>query len=207
MIKIIAIITMLLDHIGQVFFPNIEAFTIIGRLALPLFAWGIATGFKRTSNFKMYAVRLFVLALISQYPHDLLFNSDYFNVCFTLLAGLLVLKLYEAKISYLLKIPAVIGILAIAHSMYFEYGIYGIALITIFYIFEGKQYLIILQAVVTVFGIRFYNYYPVQFVSILAVIMIALLQKYDFRINRIVQYGFYPSHILLLLLLKNILPI
>jgi hypothetical protein len=160
MIKIIAIITMLLDHIGQVFFPNVEVFTIIGRFALPLFAWGIAKGFKRTRNFKMYTIRLFVLAVISQYPHDLLFKSDYLNICFTLLAGLLVLKLYEAKINYLLKILAILGILAIAHSMYFEYGIYGIALIVTFYIFEGKQYLILLQAAVTIYGIVVYHYYP-----------------------------------------------
>lgn len=205
MIKIIAMLLMLLDHIGQVFFPNIDLFTIVGRLAFPLFAWGIAKGFKRTHNFKKYAIRIFVLAVISQYHYDLLFKNDYFNICFTLLAGLLVLKLYEAKISYYLKIPAILGILTIAHSILnFEYGIYGIAVIVFFYIFEGKWYMIFLQTAITVLGIVVYNFFPIQIVSVIAVVIIAFLQKYDFRINRIFQYGFYPVHILLLLVIKHI---
>lgn len=71
MIKIIAMLTMLLDHVGQVFFLNMIIFPIVGRLALPLFAWGIVNGYKKTRNFKMYSLRILILAIVSQYPISL----------------------------------------------------------------------------------------------------------------------------------------
>ncbi len=206
MIKIIAMVSMLLDHIGEVFFPNTDILIVIGRLAFPLFAWGIAKGLKRTHNFNKYAIRLLFIAIISQYPHDLLFKSDYSNVCFTLLDGLIVLKLYESKVKYYFKILGILGLFTIAHSILnFEYGIYGIALIVVFYIFEGKYYLIFLQTVITIMGVLLYHFSPVQFVSLLAILIIDLLQKYDFKINKIIGYGFYPIHLLLLLGIKQIM--
>ena len=205
MIKILALLAMLSDHIGQVFFPNTVAFTIIGRFAFPLFAWGIAKGYKRTSSPKKYAIRLLILAVVSQYPHYLLFKSDYLNVCFTLLAGLLVIMAYNSNKNYLIKIPIILSLVMVSHIFNFEYGIYGIATIFAFYLFEGKYYLIFIQAAITVFGITVYRYYPEQFISILAVIVILLLEKYDFKINRILYYSFYPVHIIVLLLLTYLL--
>jgi hypothetical protein len=58
MIKIIGMLSMLLDHIGQELLPGIDLLPILGRLALPMFSWEIAQGFKRTSNFPIYALRL-----------------------------------------------------------------------------------------------------------------------------------------------------
>ena len=49
-LKIAATITMLIDHIGFVLFPNIVMFRIIGRLAFPLFAFQISIGFDKTKN-------------------------------------------------------------------------------------------------------------------------------------------------------------
>lgn len=204
MIKILALLTMLSDHIGQVFFPNTALFTIAGRFAFPLFAWGIAKGYKRTSSPRKYAIRLLILAVVSQYPHYLLFKSDYLNVCFTLLTGLLVIIIYNSNKIYLIKVPIILGLVMVSHILNFEYGIYGIASIVAFYLFEGKYYLIFIQAAITVFGITIYRYYPEQFISVLSVIVILLLQKYDFKINRILYYSFYPVHIIILYLLTYI---
>lgn len=201
MIKIIAMLAMLIDHMGQVYFPNAVVFTIVGRLAFPLFCCGVAKGYKRTGNIKKYALRLLILAIISQYPYSMLFDNFHLNVCFTLLAGLLVIQLYESKINYFIKVPAILGLLIASHILFFEYGIYGIATVVVFHLFDGKYYLVFLQAVVTVIGIMLYGYYPMQLISILSVGIIALFEKYDFKINRVIQYGFYPAHIILLLLL------
>ena len=73
---------MLLDHVGEVFLPNMIVFYIVGRIALPLFAWGIVNGYKKTINLKMYALRILILAIVSQYPYLLLFKNEYFNICF-----------------------------------------------------------------------------------------------------------------------------
>ncbi|MGG4550707.1 TraX family protein, partial [Paenibacillus humicus] len=98
MIKIIAMLTMLIDHVGVVFFPNQIIFTIIGRLAFPLFCYGIANGFITTGNFNNYLLRLSMLAVISQIPYYFLFKNHYLNVCFTLAFGLLIIKLGLSRI-------------------------------------------------------------------------------------------------------------
>ncbi|NLH02388.1 MAG: fimbrial assembly protein, partial [Clostridiales bacterium] len=49
-IKMLAIVTMLIDHIGAIFFPQIPLFRIIGRLSFPLFCFFIAQGVLYTSN-------------------------------------------------------------------------------------------------------------------------------------------------------------
>ncbi|HCS73517.1 MAG TPA: conjugal transfer protein TraX, partial [Clostridiales bacterium] len=95
MIKLIAMITMLVDHIGAVFYPNALWMRIIGRVSFPLFAWGIAMGSRWTRDWKRYAARLLALALLTQIPYSLLFQNGYWNICFTLLSGLLVLKLLQ----------------------------------------------------------------------------------------------------------------
>ena len=68
-IKIIACITMLLDHI-KYSSPVFENFATeyLGRLSFPLFAFLIAEGYTHTKNLKKYYKRLFVFGLLSQIP-------------------------------------------------------------------------------------------------------------------------------------------
>ena len=60
-IKIIALLTMTIDHIG-VMFNNFLPCRYIGRLALPLFCFMITEGVIHTKNFKKYALRLGIMA-------------------------------------------------------------------------------------------------------------------------------------------------
>lgn len=52
MLKIIAIISMLIDHIGHVFFPEEAAFRWIGRLAFPIFSYCLTVGLVYTRSIK-----------------------------------------------------------------------------------------------------------------------------------------------------------
>ncbi len=65
-IKAIACLCMLIDHIGFLFFPEVEFLRWIGRLAVPLFAYFIGEGCYYTSNPKRYFGRLFGLAVVCQ---------------------------------------------------------------------------------------------------------------------------------------------
>ena len=95
-LKMIAITTMLIDHIGVILFPNILWLRLIGRLAFPLFAFFITEGFRKTSNLKKYLQRLFILALISQLPYWTALGMDAgLNIFFTLTLGLLALYLRD----------------------------------------------------------------------------------------------------------------
>ena len=88
-LKIIACISMLIDHIGYVLFPEIALFRIIGRIAMPLFAFFIGEGCLHTRDRRKYLLRLFGLALICQAVYiieSLITGSGmglYLNILFT----------------------------------------------------------------------------------------------------------------------------
>lgn len=65
-LKILAAIFMVVDHVGLIFFPSVKIFIIIGRLAYPIFAFMIAEGCYYTKNKVRYFLNLFVLGAICQ---------------------------------------------------------------------------------------------------------------------------------------------
>ena len=80
-IKIIALILMLMDHIGE-FFPGSPIwFRWLGRLAAPLFVYALAVGFHHTRNRKKYLLRLYLanvgMIFFNQIMHILQRKLDY----------------------------------------------------------------------------------------------------------------------------------
>lgn len=82
-VKMIAIITMLIDHIGVVVgssglgmitFNNTIILRTIGRIALPIFAYNIINGWSHTRDKPNYIYRLILFACISQIPFSLVVN-------------------------------------------------------------------------------------------------------------------------------------
>jgi hypothetical protein len=150
-IKLIAITSMVIDHLGLVFFPHILLLRIIGRLAFPLFAWLIANGAYHTSNIKLYLTRLFLFALVAQVPFILvnrLINPSFweFNVLFTLFFGLAAIELMKRAKNRYIAVSVVIVSALLAQVLSADYGALGVLAIIIFYIFfEDRKKMIILQ--------------------------------------------------------------
>lgn len=67
-LKIIAAVSMTIDHVGAMFFPGQLYWTCIGRLAFPIFCFLIANGFFYTRSKLKYFIRLVVCAFLSQLP-------------------------------------------------------------------------------------------------------------------------------------------
>ena len=110
-LKIIAIISMLIDHttVALYYFIPTEMNYIydigrgIGRIAFPLFCFMIVEGLYHTRNKWRYLGSLTLLAFISELPFDSLFSDNGFqleynsqNVFFTLAMGLLMVILLDA---------------------------------------------------------------------------------------------------------------
>ena len=66
LLRLIACVCMCIDHAGKMLFPELTWMRLVGRLAFPLFAYGIAIGAAMTKNPTRYLSRVMALALISQ---------------------------------------------------------------------------------------------------------------------------------------------
>ena len=66
LIRLLACLFMFIDHAGKMLFPQYPIMRIIGRLAFPMFAYGIAVGAVYTRDPARYLSRVVLLALISQ---------------------------------------------------------------------------------------------------------------------------------------------
>lgn len=166
LLKLIAMVTMLIDHIGLLFYPELLIFRTIGRIAFPIFAYQLAVGYQKTHNRVSYVKRLFIFAIISQVPYVFLnqnmeLNLFHFNVIFLFLYGIFVLLLFDKcsysfnKLKFKLKIDnlvlwfllslsliVVVFLPMVLEIMFpwfvFSYSSYGILMILIFHMFRKK---------------------------------------------------------------------
>ena len=99
-LKIIACITMLIDHIGFLLFPKVMLLRYIGRISLPLFAFLIAEGCLHTRSKLRYFLSIFSMAIFCQSVYvieDLLdgrISSLYLNILFTFAFSILICCAY-----------------------------------------------------------------------------------------------------------------
>ena len=142
-LKIIAIISMAIDHFGAVF---LGAYALpyalcrtIGRLAFPIFCFLLSEGFYHTSNRKNYFLRLLAFAFIAEIPFNLAFTKEIIhfgglNVFFSLCLGFAAIWVLDSIDNLLISIPSVLCLCALASIMGTDYKWYGVALIIIFYL-------------------------------------------------------------------------
>jgi len=74
-LRLIACASMLIDHIGDVWFPQAVWMHVLGRPAFPIFAFLLAEGAARTRSPLRYLLRLGVFAAISEAPFDFAFSG------------------------------------------------------------------------------------------------------------------------------------
>ena len=65
-LKILALIAMTVDHIGFLLLPEYVILRIIGRLAMPIYAWMIAEGCEHTKNRTRYLLTVLGVGLVCQ---------------------------------------------------------------------------------------------------------------------------------------------
>lgn len=143
-IKIIAIISMLLDHSSDALIGYATPLNFIGRIAFPLFCFQLVIGYAHTHDVKKYCFRLGLFALISQIPFGIMIYNYSgtilaLNVFFTLLLGLLIMIVYDSKqLHNIYKCLIIALILILAHYVNVDYQALGILLILVIHVFYKK---------------------------------------------------------------------
>lgn len=94
-LKLIAAAAMVTDHVGLMFFPENLIFRIIGRLALPIYAFMIAEGCKYTKNRIKYFLTVFGLGAVCQAVYWFFAGSTYFSILITF--SLSILTIYALQ--------------------------------------------------------------------------------------------------------------
>ena len=147
-LKHLAIVTMVVDHIGVVLLPDWFILRVIGRLSFIIFCFLLAEGAVHTHNRPKYAIRLLLLALLSVIPfsyakYGVWLNFEDLNVFFVLSSSVMMLALFDLcknkPFEYVYKILIVILFGVFGYMVGFEYNFYGYALVACFYQFRGNN--------------------------------------------------------------------
>lgn len=204
-LQIIAIISMLIDHIGCYFFPHLTILRAIGRIAMPLFVFGIVEGFIHTRSRWKYFLRLAIFAVISQIPFQIATNisglSFALNIIFGLLFAFMTLFCLEKKQYWYALLPLIFAVAEVARI---EYGCIPALLAAGFYFCRTSlSKSRILQFVVLFTTLVFGNLmivstsrWSIQAFAILSIIPLALYSgKKGRRLPKVFSYAFYPVHL------------
>jgi len=202
----IAMITMLIDHIGAVFFPTEIVLRMIGRLSFPLYVYLMVIGYHRTRSYSKYVFRIGLLAIISQLPYQLAFDTLRFNVIATLLVCLLTLKILDiTKLPIAIRVLLTIAVTALLEIISFDYGAYALVLMLI-YRYLSSTVMITVQFIAEII-FMIYNSWVFQFISMIITYFIAFkpttLQKLSqWRAPSWLWRSFYPLHLTLIAIIN-----
>lgn len=218
-LKIIAMISMVIDHIGAFIIVELDIILLsfhgyslslayiarcLGRIAFPIYAFLIAEGFKHTRNRLKYTLNMLLFAVISEIPYNMVFTGtlrySVQNVYFTLLIGLLMIWAYEGlKVKPVKQIVSLIVLFAIAVVMNASHTYTGAVLILLMYLMSDNI------APMSIIGTALQPKF--MYCSMLGYIPIYLYNgQRGFIRGKVAKYFFYvfyPAHLLTLYFIKK----
>ena len=215
MLKLIAMISMIFDHVGDSFFPDQIWMRAVGRMAMPIFAFCMAEGFAHTSSRWRYIRRMALFALISEIPFDLVTSGKVMdlghqNIMFTFLLASLSLMLFEkicggerSKKKRVIAAVVLLLSLVLALLLRLDYHILAVGLVYIFYLMRRKP-----LAVRNAAGMAYYvvlRNMGIYWFGLLGFLPIFLYNGKKGRGLKWLFYVFYPGHLLLIYLIRILL--
>lgn len=217
-LKYIAFISMMIDHVNKaLLYPILDdgilqnisdLFDIWGRIAFPLFSFFLVEGFFKTRNRKKYLLYLLIFGVISEIPFDLfqsrvIFQPNSNNVMFTLALSLVTIWIIDVLKVKMRNFPKyawyfvsfiILGIMClIAMNLALDYEYHAILIGYSFYIFYDKPLFSILFGYISIYK------------EIWAILGFGFILTYNGqrgKQNKILNYCFYPAHLLILGLLR-----
>lgn len=219
-LKLIAIFSMLVDHINKaIIYPNLVSnkgflatlsniFDIVGRIAFPLFCFMVVEGFFKTHSRKKYLINLLVFGVISEVPFDMFTTASYFNknwnnVMFTLALVLVTIWIIDTlkekmknrpKVLWFIVSFVIVAVMStVSMLLALDYEHHAILIGYFFYLFYGMP----------LFAIPFG--YASMYTEPWALLGFGLTLTYNGKRgkqNKMLGYWFYPVHLLILGILR-----
>jgi hypothetical protein len=205
-LKIIALIAMTCDHVGVQLFPDLLLLRIIGRLAMPIYAYMIAEGCRHTRNMGKYLGTMLAFAALCQGVYFFAMGSLYMSilVTFSLAIGLIFL-IQQAKDGFAAAVPALLAGIAAVYVLTLpgllpgtdfaiDYGFFGVMLPVLIYLGRNKWESLLLCALgLTALAL---TYGGIQWYGLAALPLLALYSgkrgKYKMKY---LFYIYYPAHL------------
>ena len=212
-LKLIAAVSMAIDHAGLMLFPQASWMRAVGRLAFPIFAYFIAEGFYYTRSRLRYFLRIFLLGtaceavyLLAGYPLEL-------GILFTFSFSIILMSLLDRAKRALAKpdgraesaawfaafLLCAAAIWFLSTRVFLDYGFFGVMLPVFTSLFTEKQHryaafaagLTLLCAVDSA-----PSFSDIQSLSLAALGLLALYNGKEGR-SRMKHffYIFYPAHL------------
>lgn len=220
MLKIIAMISMVFDHVGDMFFPGLMWPRMIGRIAMPLFSFCIAEGYIHTRDKNKYLIRMGIFALVSEVSFDLAFSGrielSHQNIMLTFFLAIMALRFFDfirgerntetGKYQVgrtILGCLAVLAMATVALLVKADYTVFAVIGVFLFYVFKDLcWWLRSVPGVAFLSLTRTMGYYCTTGCSLLF-----LLLYYGKKGKGLkwLFYLFYPGHLLVLYLIKTFL--
>lgn len=229
-LKYLAMFMMLLDHLWATIVPGNDWMNYIGRLAFPIFAFQIVEGYFHTKDYKQYLKRLFIFALISEIPFNLMTSGSYIypfgqNVIFTFIYGIVSIHAIEEIIkrnNIVKNVVKVLLMMILSIVTFPDYNLMGYLTVLLFYVTRNMQYAWLYQLA----GMIYLNWYSFKGLTIyveafgktipvlvqsFAILSLLLIWQYNGKpgnrnpILRKFAYWFYPLHMLVIYLISRII--
>ena len=214
-LKYIAFLSMLIDHVNKaLIYPNLnggmllhisDLFDILGRIAFPIFAFFIVEGYFKTRNRKKYLLNLLIFGVISEVPFDMFtsatfFNPRFNNVMFSLALCLItiwiidVLKTKMPRILwYFISLIIVAVMCLVAMFLAVDYDYHAIIIVYLLYVLYNKPVLSVILGYLSIIK---------ELWAFLGFGFILMYNGERGKQSKILNYCFYPVHLLILGLLR-----
>ena len=214
-LKLIAMLSMILDHLGDNFFPDQLWMRALGRIAMPIFAFCVAEGFIHTRDRKKYLLRMGLFACVSEIPFDLVtagkvLEFSHQNIMATFFWAILGLLCYEKvreKIGGKLRLPACALVLLFFAGaslvIRLDYSLLAVGLIFVFYLLRSKKQELQIGA-----GMAFHallRNVGLYWFGLLGFLPLFLYNGERGRGLKWLFYLFYPGHLLLIFVVRQLL--
>ena len=208
-LKLIALITMTVDHIGHILLPQYLILRVIGRLAFPIYAYMIAEGCHHTKNKAAYLGTVAGVGLACQLVYFITMRSMFLCILITFslsIAMIYLLENAEKRDGFLPWLLVAAGLLVLLFLCVFlpwllpgtdygiDYGLVGILLPVLVYVGRDREERLFLMAVGLV--LLAINYGGIQWYALAALPLLTLYngKRGSWKLKWLF-YVYYPLHL------------